>query len=366
MRGAVLREVGKPLGIEELELEAPHAGELRLGIAASGLCRSDLSNATGVLRTLLPVVLGHEAAGRVLEVGEGVSELRVGDRVVVGLSPECGECPFCREGKANFCVQMAPGMLHSAMPDGSTRISAAGEAIHQLCGVGSFAEQAVVPARSCIPVPDDIPLERACLLGCGVLTGAGAAFNTAKVGRGTGVAVIGCGGVGLAALQACRIAGANPIVAVDIDPSKLELARELGATHVIDGRGEVVKEVRAIAPLGLQVAIEAIGRTDTIETCWALLRPGGLAVVVGMPAAREQAKLRVGGFFQEKRIAGSVYGGGQPRRDILHLMDLVRRGEFRLDPLVSEELPLERVQEAMDGLARGEGARHVIVNRQAC
>jgi Zn-dependent alcohol dehydrogenase len=257
---------------------------------------------------------------------------------------------------------MAPGMLQSTLVDGTTRLRAGAEAIHQLCGVGSFAEQAVVCASSCIPVPDDLPLERVCLLGCGVLTGAGAALNTASVQPGMTVAVIGCGGVGLSAVQGARIAGAEKIIAVDVDPAKLELARELGATHAVDGRGDVVAQVRTIEGFGVHVAIEAIGRTETIETAWALLRPTGLAVAIGMPSAREKVRLRVGGFFQEKRISGCVYGSAHAHRDIPRLMELSRTGELRLDPLVSEELPLERVQEAMDSLARGEGARHVVVN----
>jgi Zn-dependent alcohol dehydrogenase len=308
-------------------------------------------------------VLGHEAAGEVLETGAGVTELAPGDRVVVSLSPECGECLFCQEGKPHFCVQMMPGMLHSTAVDGTTRLQSGGEPVFQLCGVGSFAEEAVVCASSCIRVPDDLPLERACLLGCGVLTGVGAALNTARVEPGMCVAVIGCGGVGLSAIQGCRIAGVEHIIAIDVDPAKLELARELGASHAVDGRGDVVPQVRAIEGLGVHVAIEAIGKTETVETAWAMLRPGGLAVVIGMPSAREKVPIRVGGFFQEKRISGCVYGSAHAHRDIPRLMELALRGELRLDPLVSEELPLERVQDALDAMSRGEGARRVIVNR---
>jgi Zn-dependent alcohol dehydrogenase len=176
------------------------------------------------------------------------------------------------------------------------------------------------------------------------------------------VAVIGCGGVGLSAVQGARIAGAETIVAVDLDPTKLALARELGATHEVDARGDVPRQVRKIARLGVHVAIEAIGRTDTIATAWEILRPGGVAVVVGMPAARETAPIRVGGFFQEKRLSGCVYGSAHAHRDLPRLLELVCRGELRLDPLVSHELPLERAQEALDDLAHGIGARHVIVN----
>ena len=174
--------------------------------------------------------------------------------------------------------------------------------------------------------------------------------------------MIGCGGVGLSAIQGARIAGAETIVAVDIAPEKLSLAQELGATHAIDGSAEVTRELRKIARLGVHVAIEALGRTDTIETAWSILRPGGVAVVVGMPKARERAQIRVGGFFQEKRLAGCVYGGAYAHRDIPRLLEYVRSGELRLDPLVSHELPLEGAQQALDDLSNGTGARHVLVN----
>jgi Zn-dependent alcohol dehydrogenase len=360
MRAAVLHEIGKPLTIEDLELDAPRRGEVKLRLAASGVCRSDLSVAGGVLRSPLPVVLGHEAAGVVIEVGEGVSELQPGDRVVVSLSPECGDCLFCREGHPNLCIQMVPGMVSSTMLDGSTRLSRNGAPVFQLCGVASFAEEGIVCARSCIKVPDDVPLERACLVGCGVLTGVGAALNTPEVREGASVAVIGCGGVGLSVIQGARIAGADPIIALDVDPDKRELALELGATHAVEPEEEVPRAIRKITGLGVHVAIEAVGRTQTIELAWSLLRPAGLAVVIGMPAARERVPLRVGGFFQMKRIAGCVYGNAHPHRDIPRVLEHVRRGEIRLDPLVSHELPLERVQEALEDIRDGYGARHVI------
>jgi S-(hydroxymethyl)glutathione dehydrogenase/alcohol dehydrogenase len=337
VRAAVLHEVGQPLEIRDLELEAPRVDEVRLRIAASGICRSDLSNTDGTLRTPLPVVLGHEAAGVVVETGDGVKEIAAGDRVVVALSPECGECLFCREGRPNLCLQMVPGMIGSTLPDGSTRLRL-GDA-----------------------VPPEIPLERACLLGCGVITGAGAALNTPEVCAGAGVAVIGCGGVGLSAIQGARIAGAGPIIAIDVDPGKLALARELGATHAVDAHEDVRKAVRKITGLGVHVAIEAIGRVETIQTAWEILRPAGLALVIGMPRAGEGIPIRAGGFFQEKRIAGCVYGNSHPHRDIERLLSLAGSGELLLDPMVSEEISLAQAQTALDALARGEGTRRVIV-----
>jgi len=362
MRAAVLGQVGEKLEIVELDLEAPRAGEARIDVVASGVCRSDLSCATGSLKSPLPVVLGHEAAGIVREVGEGVRHVGPGDRVVVALTPACGDCLFCNEGAPNRCVKMVPGMLGSTMLDRTTRLRRGGETVYQLCGVASFAEQAVVQAGSCVKIGEEIALERACLLGCGVLTGAGAAFNTREVGPGASVAVIGCGGVGLAAIQAARIEGAETVIAVDVDPEKLALATELGATHAVSGEEDVRKAIRAVTRLGVHVCIEAIGHVSTIETAWEVLRPGGLALIIGMPGARDRIPVRAGGLFQERKLAGCVYGGADPHRDIPRLLAHVARGEFDLDRLVSDELPLSRAQEALDDLAAGRGARHVIVN----
>ncbi|MCP4035967.1 MAG: Zn-dependent alcohol dehydrogenase [bacterium] len=365
MRGAVLRNVNEKLEIVDLELDPPRAGEVRIDVVASGVCRSDLSCANGTLSSPMPVVLGHEAAGIVSELGEGVTNVGLGDRVVVALSPACGDCLFCKEGAPNRCLQMVPGMIGSTMLDGTTRLRDRGQQIYQLCGVASFAEQAVVNARACVRVADDIALEMACLLGCGVLTGAGAAFNTPEVREGASVAIIGCGGVGLSAIQGARIEGAGTIIAIDVDPAKLELAKRLGATHVIDGSEDVRAAIRKATGLGVEVAIEAIGRVDTIESAWEILRPGGLAVVIGMPKASDRIALRAGGLFLERRMAGCVYGGADPHRDIPRVLDHVRSGEFALDAMVSEQLPLERAQEALDDLAAGRGARHVIVHRGA-
>ncbi len=363
MRAAVLHAPGQPLRIEEVEIAPPRAGEVRIRVVATGVCRSDLAVARGTLRSPLPVVPGHETAGIVVEVADDVDEIAPGDRVVVALTPACGQCIFCCDGRPNLCVGMAPGMIGSTMLDGTTRLRLADRAVYQLCGVAGFAEEAVVCARACVRVPEPIPLERACLLGCGILTGAGAVLNTAGVQAGMSVAVIGCGGVGLAAVQAARIAEAQTIVAIDLDAQKLERARTLGATHTVDGRSDVRKAVRAITGIGVHVAIEAVGTTETIETAWSIIRPGGKAVVIGMPGASERAELRVGGFFQAKAIEGCVYGSALPRRDIPRLLELYQQGHLRLDEMVSEEVPLDSVQDALDALAAGHGLRHVIVNR---
>ncbi|MEE3330920.1 MAG: zinc-binding dehydrogenase [Myxococcota bacterium] len=364
-RGALLRGYGEKLEVVDLELAPPSAGEVRLRVVASGVCRSDLSVTHGVLKTPFPVVLGHEGAGIVEEVGEGVSEVALGDRVVVALTPACGECLFCREGAPNRCLEMVPGMIGSTMLDGTTRLSINGESVYQLCGVASFAEHAVVRARACIRVDDDVPLSRACLLGCGVLTGAGTVFNSDDIVAGTSLAVVGCGGVGLAAIQAARIEGVETIIAVDIDPTKLELAKQLGAHHAIDAGQDVRKAIRKLTGLGVHAVIEAVGTVPTMEAAWEYLRPGGVELAVGMPRARDKIAIRAGGLFLEKRLFGVTYGGADPHRDIPKLLRHIRDGEFFIDDLVSEELPLEEAQAALDALDAGKGARQVIVHRES-
>ncbi len=362
MRAAVLHEPGQPLRIENLHIDPPAVNEVAIRVVATGICHSDYSVATGVLRAPLPVVLGHEAAGIVEAVGPGVVELRPGDRVVAALTPSCGECPMCQEEKPFLCVQMVATMGNCTMVDGTTRLSLDGRPVHQLCAVASFAERAVVPAGSAIKVPDDVPLDVVCLIGCGVTTGAGAALNTAQVAPGSSVAVIGCGGVGLSIVQGARIAGATTIIAIDPVAEKRRLALQLGATHAVDPRAEdVTRAVRSIIFLGVHYAFEALGRTETIEQAWSLLRPTGQAIVVGMPALREEVKLRVGGFFQQKSITGSAYGSSAPRRDIPRLIDLYRRGELRLEPMVTRRIGLDEVNDALAAMGRGEGARTVIV-----
>lgn len=363
IRALVLREIGRRPELEEVKLLPPEAGEVRIRVVACGLCRSDLANAEGTLRTPLPVVLGHEAAGVVVETGEGVEQPAVGDRVVVSLSPACGQCPMCENDKPHLCFQSVPGSIGCTMLDGSTRVRSGEEVVHQLCAIGGFAEQAVVNAACCIEVPDELPLEQACLLGCGVMTGAGAVLNTAAVKAGQSVAVIGCGGVGLAAVQAARIAGAATIVAVDLSDSRRELALAMGATDAVDGAADdVARQVKALCRFGPNVVIEAVGKSATIEAAWRMVGPAGKVVVIGMPSARDSVELRVGRFFQACSIEGCVYGSADPRRDIPRLLDLASKGELDLGAMVTRQVPLEAAADALAALSGAEGARQVIVN----
>ncbi len=362
MKAAVLRSQGEPMRIEELHLDDPKEKEVRIRVVASGVCHSDYSVAHGVLRSPLPVVLGHEAGGIVEEVGPGVEDLAPGDHVIAALTPSCGECPFCKEEKPFLCVQTIPTMGHSTMVDGTTRLRAGDEAVHQLCAIGSFAEQAVIPAGAAIKIPEDVSLETACLVGCGVTTGVGAVLNTAQVEPSTSVAVLGCGGVGLSIVQGARLARAGTIIAVDPVEEKRNIALDIGATHAIDPTTEdVAKAVRGITRMGVHYAFEAIGKIETIELMWRLLRPTGKAIVVGMPSLREEVKLRVQGFFAQRQITGSVYGSAVPKRDIPKFIELYRKGKLDLDRMITSFIRLEDVNSAFAAMGRGEGARSVIV-----
>jgi S-(hydroxymethyl)glutathione dehydrogenase / alcohol dehydrogenase len=313
------------------------------------------------VRTPLPVVLGHEAGGIVEEVGPGVSDLEVGDHVIVALTPACGRCEFCVEEKPFLCTQMFATLGNCTMPDGTTRLSRDGGAVHQLCAIGGFAERAVVPAGCAVRVDSDLALETICLIGCGVTTGVGAALNTAGIRPGTTVAVLGCGGVGLSVVQGARIAGAKTIVAVDPVAAKRELAMALGATHAVDpGVEDSTRAVRKIVPGGVHYAFEVIGRAETMAQAFAMARPSGMAIVVGVTSPGDSIPIRAGGFQQQKTLIGSAYGSAVPRRDFPRFLELYRKGDLQLEPMITARIALEDVNEALAAMAQGEGARSVI------
>jgi S-(hydroxymethyl)glutathione dehydrogenase/alcohol dehydrogenase len=360
-KAAVLEATGGSLRLAELEIAEPGANEIAIRVVACGLCHSDYSCIHGIVRVPLPVVLGHEAGGVVEAVGPGVTHLKAGDHVIVSLTPACGRCEFCVEEKPFLCSQMFATLGNCTMPDGTTRLSLGVTGVHQLGGIGGFAERAVVPAGCAVRVDADLPLDTICLIGCGVTTGVGAALNTAGVRPGTTVAVLGCGGVGLSVVQGARIAGAKTIVAVDPVPARRELAMTLGATHAVDPRGEEsTRAVKKIVPGGVHYAFEVIGRPDTMAQAFAMVRPSGLAIVVGVTAPSDSVPIRAGGFQQQKAIVGSAYGSAVPRRDFPRFVDLYRKGELRLEPMITARIALEEVNEALAAMTRGEGARSVI------
>lgn len=364
IKAAVLRAVDQPFQIEELELAPPKENEVLVKTVASGICHSDYSVAHGVLRTPMPIVLGHEGAGIVEAVGPGVTNVKPGDKVIASLSPSCGKCAMCREAKEYMCSQMGKLLTDCTQIDGTTRhTTLGGEKVYALCGVGSFGEYMVMPAGSAIKVADDTPLDKTCLIGCGVTTGTGAALNTAKVQWGESVAVIGCGGVGLSILQGARIAGASIIIAIDPMAEKRELAVRLGATHTINPFEEdpVAKVKELTGGVGVHYAFEALGKTATMQQTWGMIRPTGRAIIVGVAALNQSVKIPSIGLLAEYEIQGSCYGSSSPKRDIPRFVELFKTGQLKLDEMITQRIGLGDINRAFDEMGRGEGARSVIL-----
>jgi Zn-dependent alcohol dehydrogenase len=359
VKAAVLYEYGAPLVIEEVELDPPKEGELLVRMAASGVCHSDLHTALGIHPTAVPTVLGHEGAGVVEKVGPGVEHVRPGDHVMLTWLPYCGRCRQCVRGRPNRCEDV--GWYDTTLADGTCRLHKDGLRIHHY-NTSSFAERSVVPAQTAIPVDPDLPLTELALMGCAVMTGVGAALNTAAVRPGDTAAVVGCGGVGLNVVQGCAIGGASTIVAVDVVPAKLELALELGATHAVDaGAADPVEAVRELTGGGADFAFEAIGRPQTIALALQLTGRGGQAILVGM--APPDARIPLDALtltVEERAVRGCWYGSCLPLRDFPILVDLYRSGRLRLDPLITT-CALEDVNEAFRRMEAGETARSVIV-----
>ncbi|HLH70544.1 MAG TPA: Zn-dependent alcohol dehydrogenase [Candidatus Dormibacteraeota bacterium] len=362
MRAAVLWAVGRAPEVVEVELAPPKAGEVLVRVAASGVCASDLHVVEGRLPEPLPLVPGHEAAGVVVAVGPDVGRVGVGDHVVLTILSSCGACPSCRRGRPNFCQRAVAMAASGCLADGTSRLSLNGRRLHHFNAVSSFAEYAVVPASAVVPIPAEVPLESAALIGCAVLTGFGAVVNTAAVPAGASVAVFGCGGVGLHCVQAARLVGATPIVAVDVQPARLELARRLGATHLVDAsRQDPVAAVRAATGGGAAYVFEALGSEETIGQAWEATEVGGTTVVVGIVPRGRLIRLDPWNFMSEKVLRGCYLGSADIVRDVPRLVELYRRDRLRLDELVTARLPLTRVGEALDRLRAGEGVRSVIV-----
>lgn len=366
VRAAVLTAVGRPLEIRaDVEVEHPRAGEVLVRIAASGVCHTDLSARSGVMMMPTPVVLGHEGAGVVEAVGEGVVKVAPGDHVLVSWVPQCGECYLCTRGQGHLCDRAVVTMATGGLLDGTTRLRSAGAPLHQMAAAGTFAERAVVPESGVVPLPRDLDLTLAALLGCSVLTGVGAALNTARIRAGDTVAVIGCGGVGLNVVQGARIAGAGEIVAVDTNPAKLRLAEAFGATATVDASSaDAVSGVMAVTgQRGADVVFEVVGAARTIEQAVTMTRRGGHTVLVGIPAM--DVILAVPAFLglvlAGKTISGCWYGSSNVHDDVPRLVELYRAGQLLLDDLVSRTIALDDVNEALDAMHEGGDTARAVV-----
>jgi S-(hydroxymethyl)glutathione dehydrogenase / alcohol dehydrogenase len=357
MKGAVLRELDAPLTIEDVELDPPGSGMVRVQMAASGVCHTDASIINGVIPYTLPAVLGHEGAGVVTETGPGVEGLTAGDHVILSWIAPCRECWFCLRGEVTACER---GMAHAGAPYGSAR----GDKVFAALGTATFAEETVVPERAAIRVDPSFPLDLASLIGCGVVTGFGAIVNAARVRPGETVAIIGCGGVGLSAVQAARLSGAAEVIAVDKIAAKLSLARACGATETVDASAiEPVKAVRELTSgRGADHAVEVVGLSETIVQAYGMARSGGLVTVVGAGRFDDFVSIPAMSLMSDrKRIQGCVYGNCDPARDFPRLVELAQRGPLDLEMLVSRRVGLHDVNEAFRAMAAGEVARTVLV-----
>jgi S-(hydroxymethyl)glutathione dehydrogenase / alcohol dehydrogenase len=365
IRAAVLRHPSRPVEVEDVELDPPKSAEVLVRIAAAGVCHSDVRHADGDLGPgKWPAVMGHEGAGVVEAIGHEVRHVVPGDHVALCFVPACRGCRYCLVGKPNLCEVVAEHGARGMLMDGTSRLHLPdGTLLQHGLRTACFAERTVVAAGGAVPIPHDLPLWQAALLGCGVVTGMGAVRNAANVRSGESVAVLGCGGVGLQVIGAARLARADPIVAVDRVPEKLELARALGATHVVDAavESDVVGTIHDLTRGGTDYAFEAIGRPETIRLAWDSIRPGGTAVVVGLVPDGVEATVPGGEFLADKSLVGTYYGSGDPAAEIPELAQLALSGDLNLARVVTHVDSLDGVEAALDRLRRGEGARTVLL-----
>jgi len=354
-RAAVAFEPGAPLRIAEVTVRDPGPGEVRVRVAACGICASDLHVWRSGEGIGFPAVLGHEASGVVDAVGAGVARVSVGDPVVIAWIPSCGSCPGCRAGRTHLCAAM-----RTNADDGS--LSLGGEALGRYMSVSGLSEWIVVRERCAIPVPAGLSLRSVCPVGCGVTTGFGAAVITGALRWGESVAVFGCGGVGLSAIQGARIAGAGRILAVDPNAERLRLAESLGATDLVSPEaGDAVAAVHALTAGGVDLAIEAVGNGAAARQAFDALAPGGRAVVVGLPSYTEEIRVPMLSLLLDKSLHGSIHGSADPARDFPKLFALAARGELRLEEMAGPDYPLEQVNEAFEALATGRAVRPRVV-----
>jgi len=360
IRAAVLEDVGGPLAVHDLELAEPAPGEVRVRLRASGVCHSDYNAIDGTAPTRCPAVLGHEGAGVVEAVGDGVRSIGAGARVMLSWLPACGRCDECARGLEHLCSSAWADMGHGGLLDGTPRLSRDGEPVFHYSFLSTFATHTVVPAACCIPIPDDVGFGVAAIAGCAVATGTGAVWRTAGVRPGDRVAVFGCGGVGMSAVLGAVAAGADPVIAVDVSGDKTSLAQTLGATHGVawvDGPEATADAVIEASGGGVDYAIEATGRPEAARAAFLSTRARGAAVLIGIPRADAVLELPALAIPRlERRVLGSIYGSSRPDRDFPPLLELYRRGRLPLDRLITRRWGLEDIEmafEAMRGTTLG-------------
>jgi len=362
-KAVICRELNQPVVVEEIEVAGPGPGEAMIKLSACGVCHSDLSATNGTIPFPPPLILGHEGAGVVVEVGSGVTDVVVGDHVLSSFVAMCGTCRYCTLGRPALC-EIGAKTLYT-LPDGSLRTTDKnGAPLGVFSGCGVMAEYATLSVKSLIRIPQDAPLRQAALVGCGVMTGFCAATNKAKVEPGTVVVVFGCGGVGLSAIQGAQVAGAVTIVAVDIDSFKLDLAKLFGATHVVNAKGEenIVKTLRKLTGGGADYAFECIGSGEVAAQAYGALRKGGHAVIVGVAPPKDSTSIRTASLtFEEKSLSGSYFGSARPRVDAPRILGLYKAGKIKLDELITRTYTVDEAPQAFADLQAGRNARGVIV-----
>jgi alcohol dehydrogenase len=371
MRAAVIREIGKPrpyrdskpFAIEEVELEAPGEGEALVRIRAAGLCHSDLSTVNGDRPRPMPMVLGHEAAGEVVELGPGVKGLGVGDHVILVFVPSCGACVPCMEGRPGLCEPAVPANAGGTLISGARRLRLGGLPVNHHIGVSAFAEYAVVSRNSLVRIDKDLPFEEAALFGCAVVTGAGAVFNTAKLPAGASVAVVGLGGVGLMSMLAARAGGSRQVIAIDTLDDKLKLAKQMGATHTVNAASpDAVEQVKAVSGGGVEFAFEMASSVKALELAYKVTRRGGTTVTASLPHPDARFALPATNLVAEERtLKGSYIGSCVPGRDIPRYIALYRQGMLPVDRLLSERIGLADINAGFDRLADGATVRQVLL-----
>ena len=361
-RAAVLGRVGEPMSIETVQLDSLRPGDALVRIEATSICHTDLEIFQGQLHAPVPTVLGHEGAGVVEEVGEGVGRVQPGDRVVLSWNPHCGQCFYCARGQPILCETYQANAENSFHYDGAPRLSLQGAPLHVLMYLGTFAEYCVVPAQAAIVVPDAIPPDRACLIGCGVMTGFGATTNVAPVKWGSTAAVVGCGALGLSAVQGARLCGASAVLAVDINDKRLEVAQAVGATHLCNpASADPVAAARAVSDgRGVDNVFESAGSAQAFRLSLDVARPGASVVWLGKVRVDDEVSFKWGALMAERRIVRSSYGGARPINDFPRIAAAYLDGRLKLDEMVTARIQLEQINEAFDALKRGETIRTVI------
>jgi len=365
-RAAVAWKAGQPLVIEQVDLQPPQPGEVLVQLVATGVCHTDAYTLSGAdPEGLFPSILGHEGGGVVVEVGSGVTSVRPGDHVIPLYTPECGECKFCRSGKTNLCQAIRVTQGQGVMPDGTSRFSLDGKPLFHFMGTSTFAEYTVLPEISLVKIDPAAPLDKVCLLGCGITTGIGAVIKTAKVEAGSSVAIFGLGGVGLSAIQGAVMAGAERILAIDTNPAKFEFARQLGATDCINTSDHPMPVQEVIIDLtdgGVDYSFECIGNTEVMRAALECCHKGwGESVIIGVADAGKEISTRPFQLVTGRVWRGSAFGGVKGRTELPGFVDRYMSGEIKIDEMVTHTMPLEEINQAFELMHAGESIRSVVI-----